>query len=126
PVSRPKAIATTEISTATPRPRLIHSPAPRERFMAANTRPPTARASARDVAAPAAYANSNSDVVTLAPFRAAPVKMRPSIGPAHGAHKNPVATPSRNEGNIAASCAPTELESFAPRFTNGRISRSPN
>src|SRR5215831_4901642 len=65
PVSRPKAIATTEISTATPRPRLIHSPAPRERFMAANTRPPTARASARDVAAPAAYANSNSDVVTL-------------------------------------------------------------
>src|SRR6516162_9015965 len=54
PVSTPKAIATTEISTATPRPRLIHSPAPRERFIAAKTRPPIARASARDVAAPAA------------------------------------------------------------------------
>src|SRR6516225_9135773 len=53
-VSTPKAIATTETSTATPRPRRIHSPAPRERFIAANTRPPTARASARDVAAPAA------------------------------------------------------------------------
>src|SRR6516225_6957106 len=124
PVSRPKAIATTEISTATPRPRLIHSPAPRERFIAANARPPTARASARDVAAPAAYANSNSDVVMLAPFRAAPVKMRPNIGPAHGAHKTPVATPSRNEGSTAASCAPTELESLAPKFTNGLMARS--
>src|SRR5215469_8909105 len=39
-------------------------------------------------------------------------------------HKNPVATPSRNEGSIAASCAPTELESFAPKFTNGRMARS--
>src|SRR5215467_11313982 len=123
PVSRPKAIATTEISTATPRPRLIHSPAPRERFMAVNTRPPTARASARDVAAPAAQAKSNSDMMMLAPFRTAPVKMRPSIGPAHGAHKNPVATPSRNEGSIGASCAPTELESLAPKFTSGRIAR---
>ena len=31
-MSRAKAIATTEISTAMPRPRLIHSPAPRECF----------------------------------------------------------------------------------------------
>src|SRR5215472_3737476 len=60
----------------------------------------------------------------LAPFRAAPVKMRPNTGPAHGAHKNPVATPSRNEGSIAAPCAPTELESLAPKFTSGRMARS--
>ena len=34
--------------------RLIHSPAPSERFIAAKTRPPITRASASEVAAPAA------------------------------------------------------------------------
>ena len=47
-------MAITAISTATPRLRLIHSPTPSERFIAANKRPPTARASASEVAAPAA------------------------------------------------------------------------
>ena len=54
PVSRPKAIATTATSTAAPRPRRIHSPAPSERFIAAKTLPPTSSANASDVAAPAA------------------------------------------------------------------------
>ena len=39
---------------ATPSPRRTHSPAPSERFIAANTRPPTSSASASEVAAPAA------------------------------------------------------------------------
>ena len=54
PVSRPKAIAATPASTATPIPRRIHSPIPSERFIAAKTRPPTSKASASEVAAPAA------------------------------------------------------------------------
>ncbi len=54
PVSTPTAIATTATSTAAPRPRRTHSPAPSDRFIAANTRPPTSSASASDVAAPAA------------------------------------------------------------------------
>ena len=40
PVSQPSAMAATAASTATPRPRRIHSPAPRELLSAANTRPP--------------------------------------------------------------------------------------
>ena len=54
PVSTPKRIATTPTSTATPRPRRTHSPAPSERFIAVKTRPPMSRARASDVAAPAA------------------------------------------------------------------------
>ena len=54
PVSRPSAMATTPTSTATPRPRRIHSLAPSERFIAANTRPPISSATASEVAAPAA------------------------------------------------------------------------
>ena len=54
PVSTPKAIATTATSTAAPRPRRTHSPAPSERFIAVNTRPPISSANASDVAAPAA------------------------------------------------------------------------
>ena len=54
PVSRPSAIATTATSTAAPSPRRTHSPTPSERFIAANTRPPTSSASASDVAAPTA------------------------------------------------------------------------
>ena len=64
-------------------------------------------------------------MLALAPFRAAPVRMRPSTGPAHGAHRKPVATPSSNDGTIAALCSPAsrsaEAESLAPTPTNGRI-----
>ena len=69
PVSRPSAIAPTPASSATPIPRLIHSPAPSERFIAANTLPPITSATPSDVAAPAAYATSSSVVPTLAPQR---------------------------------------------------------
>ena len=54
PVSSPSAIAMTPTRTAAPRPRRIHSPAPSDLFMAANTRPPASSASASEVAAPAA------------------------------------------------------------------------
>ena len=80
PVSRPSAIAPTPASSATPIPRLIHSPAPSERFIAANTLPPITSATPSDVAAPAAYATSSSVVPTLAPRSAAPVSTRPRIG----------------------------------------------
>ena len=54
PVSNPNAMATTPSSTNAPSPRLIHSPAPSDFFIAANTRPPIRSATASDVAAPAA------------------------------------------------------------------------
>jgi hypothetical protein len=54
PVSRPNAIAATPASTNTPRARRTHSPAPSERFISENTRPPMISANAKDVAAPAA------------------------------------------------------------------------
>jgi hypothetical protein len=54
PVSKPNAIATAATTTATPTPRLTHSPAPSDCFMAMKMRPPARRARARDVAAPAA------------------------------------------------------------------------
>src|ERR1700728_4681910 len=53
-VSQPKAIATTAHKTATPSVRRTHSPAPRDCFRAANTRPPARMATAKEVAAPAA------------------------------------------------------------------------
>ena len=53
-VSTPNAIATTPHSTATPKVRRTHSPAPSERFIAANTRPPARMAIPNEVAAPAA------------------------------------------------------------------------
>jgi hypothetical protein len=54
PVSSPNAMTATPASTAMPSPRRTHSPAPSERFIAANTRPPISKAMASDVAAPAA------------------------------------------------------------------------
>ncbi|MCY1364401.1 hypothetical protein D9M69_512010 [compost metagenome] len=62
PVSRPRAIAATPASIAPPRPRRSHSPAPIERFIAVKTLPPSNKASAREVAAPAAYASSKKVV----------------------------------------------------------------
>src|SRR5580704_7439265 len=52
--SQPNTIATTASNTATPRPRLIHSPVPSDFFRNANTRPPASNATANEVAAPAA------------------------------------------------------------------------
>src|SRR5690606_3035808 len=99
PVSQPSAMATTAHSAATPSPRRSHSPAPSERFMAANKRPPTTTASANDTAAPNAYENSSSVVVELGPLMTAPARMSPRIGPAQGAHSMPVAAPSASDAH---------------------------
>ena len=52
PVSAPSAIAATPHNTSAPSARRIHSPAPSDCFIAANTFPPTSNASASDTAAP--------------------------------------------------------------------------
>jgi hypothetical protein len=54
PVSQPKAMAATATSTATPKKRRSHSPAAKERFIAAITRVLAAAATASEVAAPSA------------------------------------------------------------------------
>ena len=54
PLSQPRAMATTPSNMATPRPRRIHSPAPRDRFISLNRRPPASMVTASDTAAPAA------------------------------------------------------------------------
>ncbi|MNY25995.1 hypothetical protein D3C86_1598130 [compost metagenome] len=63
----------------------------------------------------------------LAPCSAAPVSSRPRIGPAHGAHSRPVATPISNEapGRGRAS-APAASDKRLPAATNGRVRRSAN
>ena len=59
----------------------------------------------------------------LAPCSAAPVKMRPRIGPAQGAHNSPVATPSTAEDQTL-SFWPSRSVSREPSATNGRVIRS--
>ena len=54
PVSQPSAMAATATSTATPSTRRTHSPAAKERFMAAMTRVLAAAATASEAAAPSA------------------------------------------------------------------------
>ena len=122
-MSSPKAIASAPTTTAPPSTRRIHSSAPSERFIAANTRPPSSSATASDSALPAAYASSNSEVWTLAPRSAAPVSIKPKMGPAHGAQSRPVATPSSSE-DLGLPSAPAEVVSRLPSATNGRLSRS--
>ena len=105
---------------------LTHSPTPSERFIAANTRPPTKSASASEVAAPREKTNNSSDVWALAPRSAAPVRMRPRIGPAHGAQSRPVATPSSSEGSTDASPSPCPAlsDNRTPSVTSGLDKRS--
>ncbi len=128
PVSQPIAMATTASSAATPSARRIHSPAPSRRFSAVNTRPPIQIASASEVAAPSAYASSSPLVPTLAPCRAAPVRISPRIGPAHGAHSRPVATPISSEVPTPPRPASVALSadalSRAPSRWNGDSRRS--
>src|SRR6202000_2491992 len=95
--SHPNTIATTARNTAMPPHRGLHSPVRRDFFKKAKTLPPASSATAKETAAPAAYANSSNVVCALGPEIAAPVQMRPKIGPAQGAHRSPVATPSSNE-----------------------------
>ncbi|MNI78148.1 hypothetical protein D3C73_1344980 [compost metagenome] len=118
-------MAVTPASIAAPSPRRSHSPAPIERFIAAYTLPPSNRATAREVAAPKAYANSSKVLPMLAPCSAAPVNTSPRMGPAHGAQSRPVATPISNEapGRGRAS-APAACDRRLPAATNGRVQRS--
>src|SRR5580704_13836211 len=104
PVSQPNEMATTPTSTAAPSPRRIHSSAPSERFIAANALLPASSASASEAAAPAANANNKNVVCALGPCNAAPAKINPRIGPAHGAHKSPVDTPSNNDRPTPGAC----------------------
>ena len=62
-------------------------------------------------------------VLKLAPWSAAAVKIMPRIGPAHGAHSRPVATPSTAEDQSFPSAlrAPASRE---PSATSGRVMRS--
>src|SRR5206468_13029093 len=46
------------------------------------------------------------------------------IGPAHGAHKKPVATPKTREGNIPLVLPDLADSKRLPRATNGRVNRS--
>ena len=122
PVSTPSPIASTPASTATPSPRRTHSPTPNERFISANTRPPTASANASEVAAPAAYTSNSSVVVALAPCNAAPVSNNPRIGPAHGAHSKPVATPRPAAAHAEPAPCVERCDNRLPSATNGRAS----
>ena len=61
------------------------------------------------------------------PASAAPVRIRPRIGPAQGAQSRPVATPSRKDGPIRscpAAASSADWDSRAPSATSGRVSRS--
>ncbi len=118
PVSHPNPMTTTAARTATPRPRRTHSPAPRDFFSAANTRPPMRSASANEVAAPAAYMSNRTVVRALAPWIAAPVRIRPRIGPAHGAHKKPVAIPRTKDVTITPRALPPADADSDKRFPN--------
>ena len=89
--------------------------------MAANNRPPISKAAASDVAAPAAYAVSKSAVEALAPLIAAPVKIRPRIGPAQGAHNRPVATPNNNDAPMLPSVSLAWSDRRLPSATSGRV-----
>jgi len=124
PVSRPNAIASAPTTTAPPSARRIHSSAPSERFSAANTLPPSSSAAASDTALPAANASSNSEVCAFAPRSAAPVRISPKIGPAHGAHSMPVATPSSSDEPGLPSRRAAVFDSRLPSATNGRLKRS--
>ncbi len=58
---------------------------------------PAKSAIPREVAAPTAKDNSKKDERAPGPWIAAPVKIRPRIGPAQGAQSNPVEIPSTND-----------------------------
>ena len=63
----------------------------------------------------------------MVPWIAAPVRIRPRIGPAQGAHRSPVATPSRRDGATdPPACSFASIVSLIrpPSATSGRVSRS--
>src|SRR5277367_3446948 len=92
-VSHPSAMATTPMITATPKARRIQASNDKERFMAENALLPAKSAMPRELAAPSAKDSNNKDERAPGPWIAAPVKIRPRIGPAQGAQSNPVEIP---------------------------------
>ena len=121
PVSQPKAIATTPTNTATPSPRRIHSSAPRDRFMNAKTLLPANSASASEQAAPSReMPTTEKPYARSRPATAAPVRINPRIGPAHGAHSNPVDTPRTSDRPMLGAASPPCPVHAPPNRTNGR------
>ena len=62
-------------------------------------------------------------VWAFGPDNAAPVSTSPKIGPAHGAHNKPVATPSKTAESKPLSLLPDGSRRL-PNATNGRASKS--
>ena len=77
----------------------------------------------KDVAAPAAYANSSIQVRNVGPWIAAPVRIKPRIGPAHGAQSRPVAAPSTTDPTAPDRDRAQEFKRF-PNATKGRVNLS--
>ena len=119
PVSEPDAIAATPTNTAAPSPRRIHCSTPNDRFIILNTLFPASSASASEHAAPSANESSNKALRVFAPSIAAPVRINPRIGPAHGVHNNPVETPNKSDRPIPSGASPG-LPTKPPSRTRGR------
>src|SRR5271156_6411760 len=119
-VSQPRAIATTPIITATPNPRRIHTSNESERFRAEKTLLPVKSAIPREVAAPKAKDRSKNEDRAPGPCIAAPVKIKPRIGPAQGAQRSPVEIPSTKDFPIPVSADGPPC-SLLPAFTSGRV-----
>ena len=121
-VSQPSAMATTPTITATPRARRIQTSKANERFIAAKTFFPARSAIASEVAAPNAIRHQQKRRTNSGPRIAAPVKIKPRIGPAHGAQSKPVDIPSRNDLPRLLSVDGPPC-SRPPARTNGRVKR---
>src|SRR5271156_4403044 len=119
-VSQPKAIATTPMITATPNPRRIQTSNESERFKAEKTLLPVKSAIPREVAAPKAKDRSKNEDRAPGPCIAAPVKIKPRIGPAQGAQRSPVEIPSTKDFPIPVSADGPPC-SLLPAFTSGRV-----
>jgi hypothetical protein len=60
-------------------------------------------------------------VRVFVPSNAAPVRIKPRIGPAHGAQSKPVAIPSRNDRKLPGLESESgESARLLPNLTNGR------
>src|SRR5215469_3267470 len=122
-VSQPRAIAATPAITATPNARRIQTLNAKERFMADNALLPANRAIPNETAAPSANDNNKNEDRTPGPGIAAPVKIKPRIGPAQGAHSRPVEMPRSKDFPIPPS-SPGAVCILLPARTKGRLNTS--
>src|SRR5580692_2895018 len=120
--SHPRARATTPMMTATPNPRRIQTSNDRDRFNAAKTLLPAKSAMPRDVAAPNANDSNKNEVRTPGPCIAAPVRIKPKIGPAQGVQSKPVEIPNKKDFPMPDPGDP--LWSPDPTRTSGRVRNS--